>query len=158
MKTMPTVPTAELEATGARVEAFSALAYLTRLRAVFYLVRSRRYRSGRPCPRPRPSVKKQHLQPTPKCLYGNTRPPSYCPCMQQPTIYQIRIKGHLDVQWAAWFEGLTITLEENGETLLTGPVLDQAALHGLLRKVRDLGVQLISVNRVNLGRGAGNEY
>ncbi len=78
--------------------------------------------------------------------------------MQQPTIYQIRIKGHLDVQWAAWFEGLTITLEENGETLLTGPVLDQAALHGLLRKVRDLGVQLISVNRVNLGRGAGNEY
>ncbi len=77
--------------------------------------------------------------------------PSYCPCMQQPTIYQIRIKGHLDVQWAAWFEGLTITLEENGEMLLTGPVLDQAALHGLLRKVRDLGVQLISVNRVKPG-------
>ncbi len=63
-------------------------------------------------------------------------------------IHQIRIKGHLDPQWAEWFEGLTITLEENGDTLLTGPVVDQAALHGLLKKVRDLGIPLLSVNRV----------
>ena len=61
--------------------------------------------------------------------------------------YQITVKGHLDNRWADWFEGLTITLEDNGETLLTGPVVDQAALHGLLRKVRDLGMPLISVTR-----------
>ncbi len=66
----------------------------------------------------------------------------------QPMAYQIRIKGHLSAQWTDWFEGLTITLEDNGETLLTGPVVDQAALHGLLRKVRDLGMPLISVARV----------
>lgn len=63
-------------------------------------------------------------------------------------VYQIRIKGHLGPGWTDWFEDLTITLEENGDTLLTGPVVDQAALHGLLRKVRDLGVPLLSVNRV----------
>ncbi len=61
--------------------------------------------------------------------------------------YEIRLKGHLDDRWAEWFEGLTITLEENGDTLLTGPLVDQAALHGLLRKVRDLGLSLVSVNR-----------
>jgi hypothetical protein len=66
----------------------------------------------------------------------------------QPMIYQIRIKGHLGSQWTDWFEGLTITLEENGETLLTGPVVDDAALHGLLKKVRDLGMPLLSVHRV----------
>ena len=66
----------------------------------------------------------------------------------QPTIYQIRIKGHLDQQWTDWFEWVTITLEENGDTLLTGPVVDQAALHGLLKKVRDLGMPLLAVNRV----------
>lgn len=64
----------------------------------------------------------------------------------QPIIYQIRLKGHLDRQWADWFEGLTITLADNGETLLTGPVIDQPALHGLLKKVRDLGIPLISIN------------
>ena len=63
-------------------------------------------------------------------------------------VYQIRIKGHLDRRWTDWFEGLTIRLEDNGDTLLTGPVVDQAALHGLLRKVRDLGLPLISVTRV----------
>jgi hypothetical protein len=63
----------------------------------------------------------------------------------QPMIYQIRIKGHLGREWTDWFEGLTITLEHNGETLLTGPVVDQAALHGVLRKVRDLGIPLLSV-------------
>ena len=66
----------------------------------------------------------------------------------QPMIYQIRINGYLDRQWTHQFEGLTITLEEDGNTLLSGPVADQAALHGLLKKVRDLGMILVSVNRV----------
>jgi hypothetical protein len=65
-----------------------------------------------------------------------------------PTIYEIRVAGHLSPQWADWFEDLTITLEEDGNTLLTGPVADQAALHGLLKKVRDLGLSLVSVNQV----------
>jgi hypothetical protein len=69
----------------------------------------------------------------------------------QPTIYQIRIKGHLGQQWAEWFGGLTITLEENGETLMTGLVIDQADLHGLLRKVRDIGMPLLSVTCVTSG-------
>ena len=63
-------------------------------------------------------------------------------------MYEIRIKGQLDSRWGDWFEGLTITLAEEGETLLTGPVADQAALHGLLKKVRDLGMPLLSVNQV----------
>ena len=66
----------------------------------------------------------------------------------QPVVYQIRIRGHLGRQWTDWFGGLTITPEDNGDTLCTGPVADQAALHGLLRKVRDLGMPLLSVNRV----------
>jgi hypothetical protein len=69
----------------------------------------------------------------------------------QPMVYQIRLKGHLGYQWTDWFEGLTLTLEDNGETLLTGPVVDQAALYGLLRKVRDLGMPLLSVNRLEPG-------
>ena len=64
----------------------------------------------------------------------------------QPMAYQIRIKGHLGRQWADWFGGLAITLEDNGDTLLTGLVADQAALHGLLRTVRDLGMPLVSVS------------
>jgi hypothetical protein len=63
----------------------------------------------------------------------------------ESVIYKIRIKGHLDDKWADRFEGLTITLEEDGNTLLSGPVIDQAALHGLLKKVRDLGMPLLSV-------------
>ncbi len=63
-------------------------------------------------------------------------------------IYQIRIEGHLRREWTDWFEGLTITLEEDGNTLLTGAVVDQAALYGLLKKVRDLGMPLVSVVRV----------
>jgi hypothetical protein len=66
----------------------------------------------------------------------------------QPMIYQIRLKGHLDRQWLHLFEGLNITLEEDGNTLLAGPVTDQAALHGLLKKVRDLGMPLVSVNQI----------
>jgi len=70
----------------------------------------------------------------------------------QPMILEIRIKGHLDEQWTDWFGGLTITLEESGDTLLTGPLVDQAALYGLLRRVRDLGLPLVSVNRIDTGK------
>jgi hypothetical protein len=70
------------------------------------------------------------------------------PTPGQTVIYQIRIKGHLGREWTDWFEDLTITLEEDGNTLLTGPVIDQAALHGLLKKVRDLGMPLVSVVQV----------
>jgi hypothetical protein len=66
----------------------------------------------------------------------------------EPGLVEIRVKGHLDARWADRFGGMTITLAENGETLLTGPVIDQAALHGLLKKVRDLGLPLVSVNLV----------
>ncbi len=70
----------------------------------------------------------------------------------QPEVYQIRLKGHLGSQWTDWFDGLTITLEDDGNTLLTGPVADQAALHGLLKKVRDLGMPLVSVSPVEPGQ------
>lgn len=63
-------------------------------------------------------------------------------------IYQIRLQGHLGRQWTVWFEGMSITLEDNGDTLITGPVADQSALHGLLKKVRDLGMPLLSVTSV----------
>jgi len=69
----------------------------------------------------------------------------------QPRVYQIRIMGHLSPQWTGWFEGLTITLEENSNTLLTSTIIDQAALHGLLKKVRDLGLPLLSVNSAGVG-------
>jgi hypothetical protein len=66
-------------------------------------------------------------------------------------LYEIRLKGHLNNRWTGWFEGLTITLEEEGDTLLTSRVIDQAALHGLLKKVRDLGMPLVSVRPVEPG-------
>lgn len=66
----------------------------------------------------------------------------------QPIVYQIRIEGHLDCQWTEWFDGLTITPNETGETVLAGVIVDQAALYGLLKKVRDLGMPLVSVIRV----------
>ncbi len=69
----------------------------------------------------------------------------------QPAIYQIRIGGRLGEQWQVWFARMTLTLADNGDTLLTGSVVDQAALHGLLRRVRDLGLPLISVTRVKPG-------
>ena len=66
---------------------------------------------------------------------------------EKATNYQIEIEGQLGPQWSDWFEGLSITQEKDGTTLLTGPVADQSALHGLLKKVRDLGMPLVSVNR-----------
>jgi hypothetical protein len=69
----------------------------------------------------------------------------------QPVIYQIRIGGQLGAQWAEWFEGLNVLLEPDGTTLLSGPVIDQAALYGLLKKVRDLGMPLLSVNQIAKG-------
>lgn len=67
-------------------------------------------------------------------------------------VYEIRVRGHLGEEWTVWFEGLTVTPEEGGDTLVTGPVVDQAALHGLLRKVRDVGLPLLSVVRVETGQ------
>ena len=68
----------------------------------------------------------------------------------QPIVYEIRIAGHLRTEWAEWFEGLNITLEPDGTTLLSGPVVDQAALYGLLKKVRDTGLTLIAVNQTTI--------
>ena len=70
----------------------------------------------------------------------------------EPMTYAIRLKGHLGHAWSEWFGGFTITLEENGDTLLTGPVSDQAALYGLLKKVRNLGIPLLAVNRIEPGQ------
>jgi hypothetical protein len=77
------------------------------------------------------------------------------PTPSQTMIYQIRLKGHLGSQWTDWFEDLTITLEEGGSTLLTGPVIDQAALHGLLRKVRNLGLPLVAVIQIDSAQVSG---
>ena len=70
---------------------------------------------------------------------------------QSPGLYEIRVKGHLDTRWGAWFDGLTLTHGSDGTTTIHGPVADQAALHGLLQKIRDLGLPLISVNHVAPG-------
>lgn len=70
----------------------------------------------------------------------------------QQEVYQIVIKGHLDSEWADWFDGLTITLSENGETMLTGPIVDQTALHGVLIKIRDLGLPLLSLTCIEAVR------
>ncbi len=70
----------------------------------------------------------------------------------QPMVYQIRIKGHLGPQWTDWFGGLAITLEDNGDTLVTGPVIDQAALHAVLKRVRDLNLPLLSIMEVRSRR------
>ena len=71
-------------------------------------------------------------------------------------VYEIRLQGHLATRWVMWFEGMTITPEENGDTLLRGSVADQAALHGLLKRVRDIGVPLLAVNRVPCNRVVPN--
>ena len=72
----------------------------------------------------------------------------------QPDLYQIILQGHLSSQWSDWFDGLSITLNPRGQTILIGPVTDQAALHGLLKKIRDLGIPLISVIRLDPGEEA----
>jgi hypothetical protein len=83
---------------------------------------------------------------------SNTRSPDGK--TNQPRIYQIRIQGHLGRQWAAQFEGLSMTLNDDGTTLLAGAVVDQAALHSILRRIRDLGITLISVNAIT---GSSND-
>jgi hypothetical protein len=77
---------------------------------------------------------------------------------RQTSVYEIRVKGHLDPRWSEWFDGFRITNEPNGEALLSGHIADQAALHGVLAKVRDLNLQLISVTSVDSGQqeGSGN--
>jgi len=69
-----------------------------------------------------------------------------------PGRYEIRLKGHLDSRWAAWFDGLSLTNETDGSTIIYGPVADQSALYGLLQKVRDLGLPLVSVTQVEPGQ------
>lgn len=81
-------------------------------------------------------------QPEGNAMLNDLEPES----THQLSVYQIRVKGHLDSDWTDWFEGLSVIQEGNGETLISGPVVDQAALHGLLKKIRDLGMLLISVN------------
>jgi hypothetical protein len=71
--------------------------------------------------------------------------------LDEPSSYQIRLRGHLSPQWATYFDGFTLTNNENGEALLTGVITDQAALHGVLAKIRDLGFPLLSVNRMASG-------
>ena len=73
----------------------------------------------------------------------------------QPGRYEIRLKGRLDARWAAWFDGLSLTHEAGGTTLIHGPVVDQAALHGVLQKVRDLGLPLVSVIQVDRQQACG---
>ena len=75
-----------------------------------------------------------------------TRPPD-----EPPTVYEIRVAGVLDGRWSAWFDGLEVTSDESGTTTIAGPVVDQAALHGLLAKVRDLGLELLSVRPIDPG-------
>ena len=74
---------------------------------------------------------------------------------EPPITYHIRVKGHLGQRWSAWFDHLTITLEPNGDTLLAGPIVDQAALHGILTKIRDLGLPLVSIMEAEPTRAAG---
>lgn len=72
------------------------------------------------------------------------------PASNRPVVYEIRLAGHLPARWSAWFEGLAMTTEPDGTTRLSGPLVDQAALYGLLKKVRDLGMPLVSVNQVRI--------
>ena len=83
--------------------------------------------------------------------------PTSTEAYDEPGLYEIRLKGHLDDEWADWFGGMTLTREDNGETLLAGSVVDQAALHGLLRKVRDLGLPLVSVSRLEPGQAQASD-
>lgn len=87
-------------------------------------------------------------------MKNDSTPPSN---KHHPKIYQLKVFGHLSSQWTDWFEGLIITLEEDGHTLLTGPIVDDAFLHGILKRVRDLGMPLISVNQVESNSEAREE-
>jgi len=102
-----------------------------------------------------PATKKETLlSPWGRSMPDEQKPE---PDANQPLVYQIRIKGHLSQQRKEWFDGLTITLEADGNTLLSGPVADQAALHGILKRIRDLGAPLLSVNSSKLkNQQAGN--
>ena len=73
---------------------------------------------------------------------------SHTPDPNSPVVYEIRVAGHLPPHWSDWFEGFAVTLEPDGTTLLSGPVVDQAALYALLKKVRDTGLTLIAVNQI----------
>jgi hypothetical protein len=77
--------------------------------------------------------------------------------MRTPVFYEIRVEGHISDSWSPWFEGLTIRHEESGETALTGPLADEAALHGVLMKIRDLGLPLVEVKRVPGGEKSPQE-
>ncbi len=76
---------------------------------------------------------------------------------EMSTVYRIRLKGHLAAHWAEWFDGLTITRLDNGDTLLMGPVIDQAALHGMLNHIRDLGLPLLAVDRIESDQAASDQ-
>ena len=78
-----------------------------------------------------------------------TQRPAPAPDRSEAGRYEIRLAGHLDAHWTAWFDGLTVSSESDGTTVITGPIPDQAALHGLLQRVRDLGLPLVSVIRVD---------
>ncbi len=99
----------------------------------------------------RTHTKAQSTSPKVEHELGMSTTPPSTEDHHEPGHYEIRIMGHLDDRWADWFEGMTITLESNGETRLTGAVIDQSTLHGLLKKVRDLGMPLVSVNRIEPG-------
>ena len=73
--------------------------------------------------------------------------------MDTQTVYKIHIEGHLSSSWSSWFEGMDIRHQDNGDTVLYGPVVDQAALHGILMRIRDLGLPLVSVKRIEKGEG-----
>jgi hypothetical protein len=75
---------------------------------------------------------------------------------QGPGLYEIRLQGHLDGRWTAWFEGLSVSNENDGTTVIRGRVVDQSALHGLLQKVRDIGLPLVSVTHVDPGDPRGS--
>ena len=77
--------------------------------------------------------------------------------MHTPTFYEIRIQGHIGDSWSSWFAGLSLHREENGDTVLRGAIVDQAALHGILMRIRDLGLPLVSVNRVKSDRACGRD-
>jgi hypothetical protein len=77
-----------------------------------------------------------------------SRPPAGA-APAEPARYELRVRGVLEPHWSAWFEGLQVTSDERGQTIIAGPVTDQAALHGLLAKVRDLGLELLSIRRLD---------